>query len=95
MADVIPTDFQRLCVALLVSALIGLYRELLEVHKSHQLFTGELTSRTLVQGTMSMSYKNHAVASCSRLCKKHPSTFAKIGIINEVSVGIVLASTLP
>ncbi|MBM4255046.1 MAG: MgtC/SapB family protein [Deltaproteobacteria bacterium] len=40
MAEVIPSEFQHLLVAVLIGALIGLDRERSEVRKSHQLFAG-------------------------------------------------------
>jgi uncharacterized membrane protein (DUF4010 family) len=40
MGDVIPNDFERMLVAILIGALIGLDRERSEIRKAHQLFAG-------------------------------------------------------
>lgn len=43
MSDFLPNDFERILVALLVGALIGLDRERSEVRKTHQIFAGVRT----------------------------------------------------
>ncbi len=43
MTELFPSDFERILVALLVGALIGLDRERSEVRKTHQLFAGVRT----------------------------------------------------